>query len=184
MGSSFPHASAPSTASQENVQSSHTLLDLSDQRTGPSVGTQGSGNCIFLVLEFRTLAEGPSRELLSPGVTSNESVSTLEPSPVAGAIGEGQAWIPGSHLPRACEMASSAPPLPPIPSPVSGFLSVCTPQGGEGWLISDALWRRAPRPLGALRSDPRGLRVISPAHPERNPTLDPALLSSAASGKT
>lgn len=125
---------------------------------------------------------------LSPGVTSNESVSTLELSPVAGAIGEGQVWKPGSHLPRACEMASSVPPpspsLPPIPSLVAGFLSVCTPQGGEGWLISDALWRRAPRPLGTLRSDPRGLGVISPTHPEGNPTLDPALLSSAASGKT
>lgn len=144
---------------------------------------------IFLVLGFRTffwaLNKGPSRELLSTGVTSNESVSTLESTPVAGAIGEGQAWDPGSHLPRACEMASSATPhLPPIPSLVSGFLSVCTPQGGEGRLISDALWRRAPRPLGALRSDPRGLRVISPAHPEGNPTLEPVLLSSAASGKT
>lgn len=79
-------------------------------------------------------------------------------------------------------MASSAP-LPPTPSLVSGFLSVCTPQGGEGWLICDALWRRAPRPLGALRSDPRGLGVISPAHPEGNPTLEPVPLSSAASGK-
>lgn len=46
-------------------------------------------------------------------------------------MGEGQARGPGSHLPRVCEMVSSAP-LPPIPSLVSGFLSVCPPLGGEG----------------------------------------------------
>lgn len=46
-------------------------------------------------------------------------------------MGEGQARGPGSHLPWVCEMVSSAP-LPPIPSLVSGFLSVCPPLGGEG----------------------------------------------------
>lgn len=113
------HASAPSTASQENIQSSPALLGGSDLRKGPSVGvglremyfsSVGIQDFFFF---FWVLTEGPSRELLSPGVTSNESVSTLESSPVAGAIGEGQAWEPGSHLPRACEMASSVPPTPP-----------------------------------------------------------------------
>ena len=47
-------------------------------------------------------------------------------------MGEGQAWGPGSHLPMVvCEMVSLAPLLP-IPSLVSGFLSVCPPLGGEG----------------------------------------------------
>lgn len=46
-------------------------------------------------------------------------------------MGEGQAWGPGSHLPRMYEMVSSVL-LPPIPSLVSGFLSVCPPLGGEG----------------------------------------------------
>lgn len=32
------HASAPSTASQENVRNGHALLGLSDQSKGPSVG--------------------------------------------------------------------------------------------------------------------------------------------------
>lgn len=40
-----------------------------------------------------------ARELLSPGVTSNESVSTLEPTPVAGATRAGQAL--GSRKPPA-----------------------------------------------------------------------------------
>jgi hypothetical protein len=123
---------------------------------------------------FWVLTKGPVKEPLSPGVTRKvlSQSRTLEPFHGAHAMGEGQAWGPGSHLPSACKMVSSAP-LPPIPSPVSGFLSVCSPQGGEGWLISAVVWGRAPRPLGALRSGPRGLGVISPARSEGNPTLEP-----------
>lgn len=76
-------------------------------------------------------------------------------------MGEGQAWGPGSHLPRVCEMVPSAP-LPPIPRLVFGFLSVCPPQGGEGRTNLAAVWGRAPRPLGTLRSGPRDLRVYKP----------------------
>lgn len=47
------------------------------------------------------------------------------------------------------------------------------PWEGRGALISTAVWGRASRPLGALRSVPRGLGVISPALPEGNPTWEP-----------
>lgn len=85
--------------------------------------------------------------------------------------GKGRSGVPEATCQGVCHGLFS--PLPPIPSLVSGFLSVCPPQGGEGQLIGTAVWGRAPRPLGALRSDPRGLGVISPARPEGNPTWEP-----------
>lgn len=97
----------------------------------------------------------------------------LEPSPGAGAMGDGQAWGPGSHLPRTCEMVSSAPPSCQYPALSLVSCQSVLPREGRGTLISDGVWGRAPRPLGSLRSGPRGLRVISPARPEGNPTWEP-----------
>lgn len=62
----------------------------------------------------------------------------------------------------------------PSRGPTLCFLSVCPPQGGrEGAHPLRAGAGRALRPLGALRSGPRGLGVISPALPEGNPTSEP-----------
>lgn len=86
--------------------------------------------------------------------------------------GKGRPGVPEATC-SGCVRHLFSPP-PANSQPVSGFLSVCPPQGGEGRLIGTAVWRRAPGPLGALRSDPRGLGVISPARAEGNPTWEPA----------
>lgn len=165
------------------------MLGLSDQWKGPSVGvglrelyfsSVGIQDFFFSGCSLKALA-GNCCLLGSPPMSQCQLLNHplwLEP------LGKGKPGIQEATCPGRVRWPLQPPnPLPPIPSLVSGFLSVCTPQGGEGWLISDALWRRAPRPLGALRSDPRGLRVISPAHPEGNPTLEAAPLSAASSGK-
>lgn len=149
MGSDLPSCLCTSTASQENSQA---LLGLGAQRKGLSVGwgwEVGLGNCIFLVLGvqdsfFWALTEGPSRELGPPPVSHSQ---LLNHPPVASSTGEGQAWDPGSHLPEAREMASSAPSRQ---DPALSLVSCQSALPGEGgwWLISDAVVEAGSKTVG------------------------------------
>lgn len=93
---------------------------------------------------FWALTEGPSRELGPPPVSHSQ---LLNHPPVASSTGEGQAWDPGSHLPEAREMASSAPSRQ---DPALSLVSCqsALPGEGGGWLISDAVVEAGSKTVG------------------------------------
>lgn len=131
--------------------------------------------CCILNPVFWALNEGPDRETLSPRVTPStlSQAQALEPSSGLGAMGEGQApGVAEATCPGRVRW-SLQPPSRQYPALARVSCQSVLPREGRGALISAAVWGRAPRPLGALRSGPRGLRVISPARPEGNPTWEP-----------
>lgn len=117
---------------------------------------------------FWALTEGPDREPLSPRVTLRARVSPPNLVP----WGKGKPGVPEATCPGRVRWSLQHPSRQyPALSLVS--CQSVLPREGRGALISTAVWGRAPRPLGALRSGPRGLGVISPARPEGNPTWKP-----------
>lgn len=108
------------------------------------------------------LTEGPDR---SPRLLNHP----LELVP----WGKGRPGVPEATCPWWCVRWSLQPPSCQYPALSLVSCQCVLPWEGRGTLISDAVWGRAPRPLGALRSSPRGLEVISPARPEGNPTWEP-----------
>lgn len=118
---------------------------------------------------FRALTEGPDGEPLSPEITLSalSQFQTLELVP----WGKGKPGVPEATCP-GCVRWSLQPPSCQYPGLSLVSCQSVLPREGRGALISAAVWGRAPRPLGTLRSGPRDLRVISPARAEGNPTWE------------